>query len=245
MDLLPPIMIKKIKNETQILDLCIGYCKIWHSIPLNIAYLVTIFYCLYKKLKIGKLIFQTRHILFTSLTASIIVKNIIFKIQINIGSINVRLFLNQNQYNTNTDANKQIIKTISGNTWNSDYVMTSSHHYKTKQYRIIFLINRQTDCHCVDSNHEIKIYILNYATIWNCSWYTLCRELERKHDDDAFNQNTNALIKIQLPLNVELKQEEMEIIMNDNDKGTINICDSNESALSFNNIIEGRVCCWR
>ena len=246
MDLFSSGIIHEIKNETEILDLCIGYCKDSDSIPISIKYLIAIFYYIRKRMIVGNLTFRTKYTLFTSLITSIMVRNLIFKIDVKIGSLIIRLFLNQNKYSTNLINKKQNIQTISGNPWNCNYVINKSHdYYKPKQYRILFLINRQTNCHCIDSNSEIKIYILNFTTKFNCSLYTLCRYLETKNDNDLYNQNANGLIKFQLPSDVEIEQKKMEIIMNENDKGTVEICGATQSPISScNEIILGRICCW-
>ena len=247
MDLISSQVIRSIKGEREILDLCIGYCKS-KSIPLNINYLIAIYYFARKAITIGKLIFATKYILYTSLTASIIIKNLIFKFDVKIGQLTISLFLNQNKYNTNTNKDKRIIQTISGHAWNSNYVINDNNdkchkYYKPKQYRILFLINRETNCHCADSEYEIKIYILNFTIPFNSSWYTICRGLERRNDDKIYNQQKNGLIKIKLPSDIDI-QKTMEIITNESDKGTVEICGGNQSGISFNNVIEGRMCCW-
>ena len=241
MDLISGEIIHNIKKETEILDLCGGYCKILGSIPNSITYLIALFYFIRKIKIIGKLIFKPKWISyqFTSLITSIIIRNPIFKISMKIGSFNIKLFLNQNKYSTNINQNKQIIETISGNSWNCNYIINKPHlYYKPKQYRIIILMNRETNCHCIDSNYEIKIYILNFTTEFNCSLYTVCRQLERKHDNNLWNQNKNALIKIPLTSDIEIEQQNIEIIMNGNDSAII------ESGKDHGDIIENRICCW-
>lgn len=235
MDLIDSSIIHKIKEQTQTLNLCNGYCRISRSIPNSITYLIAIFYFIPKIMIIGKLIFTRNYIRFTSLTASILIRNPIFKINIKIGSVIIKLFLNQNRYNTNLVKNSKIIRTISGNPWSYNYVINKCHiYYKPKQYRIIFLINRQTECNCVNSNYQIKIFILNFITKFNCSLYALCRDLEIKHDENLYNQNGNGLIKIKLESDVEIEDQEIKITMNGNDLATIEICD----------VIDGRICCW-
>ena len=235
MDSIYSKFILKINTEREILDLCNGYCKISGSMPCTITHLIAIFYFIRKITTIGKLRFRTNWNSFTSLITSIIIRNPIFKIDVKIGSFIIKLFLNQNKYNTNINKKKQIIQTISGIPWNSNYVINQEHsYYKPKQYRIIALLNRETNCNCIDSKHGIKVYILNFTTEFNCSLYTLCRQLEKKHDDNLWNQNGNGLIKIPLTSDVQIQQQNIEIIMNGNDSATI------ESS----NIIEKRICCW-
>lgn len=246
MDLFSSGIIHRIKTETETLDLCIGYSKDSDSIPISINYLIAIYYFIRKTITIGNLTFSTKYNSFTSLITSIIVRNLIFKIDINIGSLVITLFLNQNKFNTNLKQNKQIIHTISGDIWNANYVIDTSHnYYKSKQYRLLLLFNRPTNCDCIDSNYEIKIYILNFTTKFNCSLYALCRQLEIRNDDNLYNQNANGLIKIQLPSDIKIQEKKIEISMNENDKGTVEICGAIQSTLSsYDDIIQGRICCW-
>lgn len=241
--------IDTIKNETKVLQLCIGFCKIiqkksGHSFPLSLSYLIALFYFVNKTIKIGKLQFASKYASFTTLSTSIVIKDFIFRIGIKIGTVSITLFLKQNKFSTTLNDKKQI-QTISGQQWKHNYTINKSHqYYKPNQYRLIVVINRETNCDCVNSSKGIKIFILNYITKFNCCWYAATRYLERKHDQALYNQNGNGLINIELPENIQIQQQEMYIIINEQDQDKISICNQNEYSSAFATNFEARICCW-